>query len=145
MQWVSTGEKTNHSYVCALGQTALVYPCSFKGSVTCLQSAGKRTSWRPSACWCWWPQPPSQGIPAERDFVPSVITQPACLAIPPCPFRLVISALCPVYYGALCCVCLMIYCFICSYYLPEELVSSRFIANAPNHLGRHLQDGKEPD
>lgn len=28
MQWVSTREKTNHSYVCALRQTALFYLCS---------------------------------------------------------------------------------------------------------------------
>lgn len=51
----------------------------------------------------------------------------------------------PVYYGTLCCVCLMIYCFICSYHFPEELFFSWFIANAPNHLGRHLEDGKEPE
>lgn len=53
----------------------------------------------------------------------------------------------PVYYGALGCVCLMIYCFICSYHLPEEFVFSWFLANAPNHLGRHLENGKgkEPE
>lgn len=35
------GKKTNHSYVCALRQTALVYPCSSKGNETAYNQQGK--------------------------------------------------------------------------------------------------------
>lgn len=119
---------------CALRQTALVYPCSSKGSETCLRSAEKRTSWRSSACWCWWPQPPSQGIPAEHDFVPSLITQP-CLATPSCPYWLVICALYPrlLWCPTLCLLNYLLFHLLLS--PPRGAGFSWFTANAPKPAG----------
>lgn len=75
-----------------------------------------------------------------------VPSSPNCVFdnIPTSPLPCNERSLPPVYYNAVRCAGLMIYCFIGSYHLPKVLVASWLRANAPNQPGRRPRGGEDP-